>query len=784
VDEIQAKINRTLAADIRFSPINLTNDQVWEFNGANGEPPALAVQTTYGLQSRGIRIFPRFTLQGTTLTDPRTFASAGKIEKRFSNYLQISCSPFSSIDVEIEFWVPTSNSICGRTRIFNSGKGSVTLNCEWAVLLQPQGKGETMTSAEMGVNTVLRGASGDLYPVFFLTGGPEPSSKSYPALSLEITLAAGAERRVSWSLATLNSHEASFTMARQNTALPWDAELVKYEMEEKNKIFHFNSADPVLDDLLHESQIKARQCLIQGPVPEKRYTLLPTRQPDEPLGSFMILPAIKRGNLPASVYDLWQASRILLPAEAELFKDLIFGFIDTQVADGTIPWAIRPDGTPTKAMTPPLLAGIARDVNIYLQDTTWLTQVYAPLLEAFKKWITSGKEKNASGWPIWDHLLQTGLDASPLYSIWRAQDQGVDLQFIDAPALGAMLYHECQALIQISQVTGKNEESSWLQATAAMLKEHVLASWNDTDSNFQDRDVETGQSLSGRDLHLIKTNGSFRPRITCKGERRLLVHCIKAASIPKTVEITLHGENNNGPITENFHFSPSQFHEGIARGTSRQLFTHIEAVDITGLQKADQVQISLAGYNDEDISLLLPIWAGIPSAEQVKQLVEKTMLPRYLTKFGLTNLPGDHYPENDSLISPFWNTILVEGLLNYGMRETAASVLQALLAGISIQWQASGFLNDAIRAGNGQGAGNRDSAGSLVAILPFLRILGIERIYPNEIIFNGLNEFFAPFTVQYKRAKIQLNPDCTTVFSLNGSKIDIRETGMQKIILP
>jgi hypothetical protein len=110
--------------------------------------------------------------------------------------------------------------------------------------------------------------------------------------------------------------------------------------------------------------------------------------------------------------------------------------------------------------------------------------------------------------------------------------------------------------------------------------------------------------------------------------------------------------------------------------------------------------------------------------------------------------------------------------------------LQALLAGISIQWQASGFLNDAIRAGNGQGAGNRDSAGSLVAILPFLRILGIERIYPNEIIFNGLNEFFAPFTVQYKRAKIQLNPDCTTVFSLNGSKIDIRETGMQKIILP
>jgi len=124
VDEIQAKINRTLR---RISAFPHQSDQRsgLGINGANGEPPALAVQTTYGLQS-GNQNIPAVHLQGTTLTDPRTFASAGKIEKRFSNYLQISCSPFSSIDVEIEFWVPTSNSICGRTRIFNSGKGSVT----------------------------------------------------------------------------------------------------------------------------------------------------------------------------------------------------------------------------------------------------------------------------------------------------------------------------------------------------------------------------------------------------------------------------------------------------------------------------------------------------------------------------------------------------------------------------------------------------------------------------------------------------------------------------------
>lgn len=779
MDDFSIKMNRTLAADLRFSPIDLANDQVWEFSGSNGEPPALAVQTTYGLRSRGMRIFPRFTLHGTTLTDPRTFFRAGKIEKRLSNYLLLTCSPFSSVDVELEYWVPSSVSICGRARVLNSGADSLTLNCDWAVLLRPQGDGEAMTSAEMGINTVLKGATEELFPVFFLTGGPQPSTKAYPALTLEMTLAPGAERRVSWSLASLDSQEASFILARQNTALMWETELVRQEMEAKRKTICFHSADAAIDDLLYESQIRAYQCLIQGPAPAKRVVLLPRRLPDTPLAAYDFSLRNKQAHLPATVYDLWQISCILLPAEPGIFKDLVAGYIDSQQPDGAIPWAVMPNGMASKAMLPPLLAGIARDVNVYLQEEAWLAQIYAPLMDAFKAWFPA-----TSVWPAWGHLLQTGLDNSPLYSVWSAGDQGVDLSYIDSPALGAMLYRECQALIQIGQSLNQQEDLVWLQTKSNEIREHVLAGWNDQQVSFRYRDLATNECLPAEQLYMGSKNGIFKPKLDCKGQRRLLVTCIRLEGYPGMAEVILHGKNSGSTIDETIHFSPGQFHDGIARVTSSKVFDKINQIEISGLRKNDEIKIALAGFDDEDISLLLPLWAGIPSAEQAQKLVEKTLIPRYLGKFGLSCLPNDRYPNHPHMVAPLWNALIAEGLLKYGMRDQAARIIQACLSGLAVQWHTSGKLNDAIRVDDASGLGNQDDVNSLAMLLPFLRSLGIERILEKEIIFNGLNEYLAPFTVQYGRVEMQLHQDCTTITTLNGSKMEIHEAGMQKSVLP
>ena len=42
----------TLAADFRLSSTDYVNDQIWELETGGGDPPALALHTTFGLRAR------------------------------------------------------------------------------------------------------------------------------------------------------------------------------------------------------------------------------------------------------------------------------------------------------------------------------------------------------------------------------------------------------------------------------------------------------------------------------------------------------------------------------------------------------------------------------------------------------------------------------------------------------------------------------------------------------------------------------------------------------------
>jgi len=51
-----------IAADARLCQPNYGDDQSWELRLEGGEPASLAVETTYGLRARGMRIFPAFQI--------------------------------------------------------------------------------------------------------------------------------------------------------------------------------------------------------------------------------------------------------------------------------------------------------------------------------------------------------------------------------------------------------------------------------------------------------------------------------------------------------------------------------------------------------------------------------------------------------------------------------------------------------------------------------------------------------------------------------------------------
>jgi hypothetical protein len=770
------KIIRTLTADHNSAEIDLKNDHVWELN-EHGDPSAIAIRTSYGLRSSGMRIFPQFTFQGITQTDPLAFAEPVRIVERRGNYLQLEGSPFTQLSIQLEYWVPASQVLAGRFKLTNSSDSAMNLSVDWAAILNPLENGEPMSAAQIGVNIILRGKSADVFPVFFITGGPEASPGAYPALQVRMTLAAGAARRLSWALASLDSEEASFSLARQSTSLQWDVEGIKSKMQARDSIVEFPGQDSKLADLLRESQLKAKQLLTLTPPPGKQLTFLTKRQPD----SKSFSPSSRKEELfsfsQINTYDAWMISRILLPGDPHAVKEIIQSFIDYQQPDGAIPWAISKTGNPSTAMTPPLLAGIACDVNNFLEDNGWLAEIYPSLLKAFQVWFS----RNPGSIPTWDDQAQCGLPNNPIYSYKDTTGLGNLPGMIESPALDALLIRECESLRKIAGWLGNPEHAEWLSKTIEELAIALDSCWDEKKSNFCYRDLCTGHAQAAENLHDFNRNGVFKLKRNFIHPRHFTISTAAESAVGATVTIKITGKNGEHDASEELDIRPGMLARQVI---SSRHFTRLETVEVTGLKPKAIVSLGLSGNDSEDISLLLPLLSGSVDERKKQAIIENTLIPRYLTKNGLTTFPCDQINQPENSILPFWNNLIIEGLLQANRRDLAGKVLSNLFDAQAKQWLKSGYVSSAFEVENLQSSGELDTLAGLPAIWPLLRAAGLEKITDREIILKGLNEFFRPITVQYKRAIVKMQPDLTSIQTVNGKLFESRERTPCRIFLP
>ncbi len=770
----------TLCTDAGHSLINPLRDQVWELAEVGGEPPALDLRTTYGLRCLGMRLFPSFTNEGETLTDPRSFAQKPQIKECFANYLRLTCRPFSTIDVELEYWVPESDLVCGRVKITNRGSSPASLKMDWTARLNPGYKGTPMNAVEMGVNTVLQGACEDLYPVFFITGGPEVTTRSYPSLGFSFALPENASRRLSWGLAALDSPENSITRARHATSLNWDAELTKLALSEKSRTLEFSCAESDWPHWLGETQRHARQLLVNGLNREKTPHLVSQRSPDTRLQEEKLLRRNSALNGEADLYQLWQFSRVLLPADATSLKEVIHTLLEKQQPDGSLPLAVGPSGMVSMVKAPPLLASLVVEVHAYLQDETWLKQIYPQLTRALRCWFSEGAEQQ----PCWESALQTGLEHSPIFSTGQPGDQGLAPQTVFSPALAALLYHEAESLRQLAHQVDDPEADAWLNERREALLHVVDASFDEKSSAYRYRDAQSGRCDAPQTLREFKHNGLIQFKRNLKTPRRLLLSCSGLKSGSQPVQVIINGSLHKQPVSEKIHIGMQYYNSGFGHQTGQHLFDVIEAVEVSGLDKVATLSLSLAGTDRDDISLFLPLWAGMASNETAQAMIENTLLPNYLSPYGFTTFPLDQAPLETNSISPLWNTFIIEALLRYGYREVAASALTHLYNALFAQWNQNGHFSSSLRASDGKGSGERDSISGLVPIWPFLRMLGVEFLHPSQVILQGLNDRFAPFTVQYERVMLTLSQHSTVIETVNGSRTEIDQAGHYKILLP
>jgi hypothetical protein len=774
-----------LAADFRLCSPDYVNDHIWELE-TGGDPPALALCTTYGLRARLMRLFPRFTLGSQMLTDPAAFHLPPRLRRFYPNFLHFDFSPFINIDVVAEYWVPDSHTSAGRFTVTNHAGETFPLLLEICAQLAPL-EGNSLAPLLMHSVNILAGTTSNLAPVLFLTGGPQLGPGPYPSLALHLDLASGSSRCLTWVQAALTNPSDSFELARHTAARPWEAERARIERINTAQTFEIHTGDPDWDAALALSQ-KAAFGLFLGPsqyLPCSSFVI--ARQPDHGYslradgGDYSPLWS---GQAPLE--SLYMAG--LLPGAPELAAGLVRNFLAAQTEEGAVDWKPGLAGQRGRWLAAPLLASLAWQIYRCNLDAGFLREVQSRLNAFVQSWFTEAHDRDLDGFPEWDHPLQAGLEDNPAFTVWQAGGQGAEISAAESPALSAMLFHEIRSLAYIAEVLGQPQERERLDLKSEELRLLTEQCWDESAILYRYRDRAAHRSPSGKSLGGRSGPGKLTSGRSFRQPVRLLVRLDLKGETTRRPEVVLHGQDGERPQSERFERMDFKWGTHLAVATSRNLYTRLDEVEITGVEKRDHVSLQIMDFSGEDITLFLPLWAEIPDLPRASAITDQTLLAveRFGRPFGCPAcafIPsaarqGMPDPEMDSTCRAVhlpWNALIGEGLLNCGLREEAATLTTRLMAAVIQNLKKQHAFFRAYHCETGAGIGERNHLQGLAPLGLFLKALGVEIHSPSRLTLAGKNPFPWPVTVKYRGLTVTRQADQSVIVFPDGRTVTLND---------
>ena len=773
-------LSLTIAADVRLSAPTYRDDQIWELSLGNGVPPALALQTTYGLRARSMRLFPRFTEGENLRTDPADFASPPIVRNFSPNFLRIAFSPLPEIEITAEYWVPQSQVVAGRLRFVNRSRSRRSLHLDWVALLAPQEQsdGHGMAPMEIQVTSVLAGKSGDLTPVVFLTGGATTTNSPYPALMLDFDLPPGGSHDFIWSAAALSTPQASFDLARQTASCQWEAELARLEMVNASQI-EIYTGDPDWDVAFALAQKIALGSFV-APTTHLPYpSFVQSRRPNRgfsPRGDGSDYDHLWNGQTPLETYLL---TGLILPSALHLGKGLLRNFLATQTYDGAIDGKPGLGGQRANQLATPILSSLAWRIYQASEDRPFLEENYPSLLAYLQTWFTLPHDRDGDGIPEWDHLMQAGLDEHPLFAHWQEWAQGIDITTVESPSLCAFLYRECQSLIAIAQLLDRSADIPPLRTIAERLRAALEASWDAQSAAYRYWDRDTHLSPCGSILGSWQEPGNYPIEKSFEQPTRLVVQLRAEGAVPRRLQVFIHGRTAAGARCIE-HFLPDQFRWFFGRSTvtSERAYAAIESFDVIDIGDTDQVTLLNTDLTCDDLTLLLPLWGQVPSPEQAESLLAHaiTQPHRYSQPFGLPLCPlPSCQAQPCAMVHILWNTLIGEGLVAYGYRKEAAELVGRLMKAVVQSLKSERAFRQGYHAESGEGFGERDVLPGLAPLSLFLEVLGVRLISPYRLRLEGFNPFPWPVTVKDRGLSVVRQKDKTLIIFPDGQTIQVND---------
>jgi hypothetical protein len=794
-------LSLTLASDARLGPTDYLDDQIWELKLGAGDPPAVSLNTTYGLRARTVRLFLRFIEGDDIRNDPSEFHRAPEIRQIYPNFLSMAFAPFEGIDVLSEIWVPHSHAIAGRVTITNNANLERKIQSEMVGQLAPT-DGQRMAPFEMAAVTLLSGYSGGLSPVLFMTGGAKAGNGPYPSLALTVQMSPGNQRQFTWVQAALGDRDSSFAMARDIASQNWEAAKSRIEMLNAGHVEIF-TGDPDWDAAFMLAQKQAAGLLIGPTTNLPRRSFVFTRQPDQGYslrGDGNDYNHLWNGQ---TGMDCLYLADILLPFAPEDAKGLVRNFLAVQDEDGSIDWKPGPGGQRSKMLATPILASLAWRIYEQSEDRDFLVETYAGLCRFVQSWFRADHDRDRDGIPEWDNILQAGVDYHPVYSRMQSAAFGVDVRAAEGPALCALLYGELASLERIAgtieaggigiaaSMNGKEiieapaEEragkSGDLEDYSDKLRQAVEAAWDESGGCYFDWDRDTHTCTHGELLLEGKGSGNFFLRRSFENPVRLLIQIRTDEAVRRHPLIFAHGKSasSNNRIErigdDQFRWVP-----GLGLLTGKHVYSHLQRIVVHGLEPEDQFTIRSVDFNTMDLTLLAPLWAGIPNAERAEKLIEETITfpGMFWREFGLPICPQPEAEMDQqacwSLNLP-WNALIGEGLTRYGHRTQAAELITKLMTAVIQSLKKERAFRRSYHAETGLGQGEFNALSGLAPLGLFLDVLGVRLISPRKVGLAGFNPFPWPVTIKYRGMTIMRQKDKTTVIFPDNQTVHVTD---------
>jgi len=769
----------TLSSDARLVPTDYCNDQIWELALDSGDPSAVALQTTFGLRARSFRMFPRFSENDITVCAPSEFYNPPEVKEFYPNYLSLGFSPFTDLDVRMDYWVPHSHGIMIQLVFSNDADLKREIKLEWIAQLSPH-EGQNMAPAELDNTWALSGSTANLTLVVLLSSGAQPYGSPYPSFIQSFSINPQETRKFMVSLAAFTTMRDSFTAARHFLGRSWDSEITRMRLRNTGTI-EIYTGNPDWDAAFAFSHNLINQLLInpQNQLPYPSFVL--SRHTDQGYslrGDGLDYNHLWNGQPTLESYFL---ACSLLPESAGFAKGLIRNYLSTQTDEGNVDWKPGVVGQRSQLLATPILSTLAWRIFQATSDNDFLDETFISLYRFIKTWFNSQHDRDQDGIPEWDHGYQAGCEDHPFFSYNQPDSQGVDIATVESPALASFLVRECQSLKEIGKILNNHDFDQEFDAISHRLSEFVNSTWDAHENAYLYRDRDTHQSTSGMKLAEIIGPGEILIQQDFEQPARILIHIRTSFEKTRRVQVFIHGKNNSG-IADVERLVTTQMHWNQGKGylSGVCVFKSIESIEIQGVQADDEITVFTINYHFSDLTSFLPLWAGIPSAEQAQAMIEKSLLnpDKYFRSFGFPLFIEPNSSKNNlqrQNINLIWTQLISEGMLRYGYQKEVAQLFDHFMPAIVQSLKTERVFREHYAANSGKGIGEINLLSGVAPISLFLDTIGIRIFSSNKIGLHGFNPFSWPVTVKYRGINIYKQMDKSTVIFPNGETMTVED---------